>query len=163
MRMPPKTAPQQNPIHSGRRPLILSYLPIVLTIVAITPACGRRDEAPKPVQMQSTSTFDRQRERGTQLWSEASLILYYRGDLYERWKPTGSDGKTVYASGSNAFAAVIPSTNECPRDMALVVYPGSWIICTNCKTREEVAIDLDQRLRSEGFGRVAHAISYHGM
>jgi hypothetical protein len=98
------------------------------------------------------------------LSSQADLILWYEGvDMLSRHKPLPPDGKPLYISGTNALSRIIPGTNECARNMAFLIFPATWIIGTNFPILEEVALDLDDSLRAQGFQRIVHSVSYHGM
>ena len=99
-------------------------------------------------------------KRAGLLYDKADLVLEYRGEnWYERHKPAGPDGKSVFTTGPNALAQAIPGTNECGRSLAVVVLPSDWMVCTNCKTAEETALDLRDFLKTHGFRGVVPVVA----
>jgi hypothetical protein len=103
-------------------------------------------------------------DRNILLMSQADLVLEYFGpDMFWRHKPLPPDRNPLSVSGTGALARAIPGTNDCGRDMALLIFPSDWPVMTNIQILEEVALELDGSIRAQGFRRVVHTVRSHGM
>lgn len=154
------------PVRANRAtaPSITRFV-LAASICLLAAACDRRASPPaNSSTVAGPTNLQGQLDRAILLSSQADLILEYRGpDMFSRHKPLPPDGKPSYVSGANALTRAIPGTNDCGRGMALLIYPSLWDIMTNAQILEEVALDLDGSLRRQGFRRIVHTVSYHGM
>ena len=128
--------------------------------VAVLAGCGgtaaRQAQAPTPEDEVSVGYGTQSKTRATGAITSITLTdADARGpDLFTRHKPLPPHGRPAYVSGPGALARAIPNTNDCKRDMALLIFPARWLetlVATLQRYPDVVlAYPLTQRVDSAG-------------